>query len=149
MVWRGLSDYVISSGRGDGDKNGGCPIPTPKAEANIGVPASPGAPARSTSVLRGGDGGLSARLISLIRAINSDALMRGEPSLHLRAPSSPLVTAAAPAFDERHLGQEPHAGLRLGCFGERPLKHRAPWTISPYWSLALDLHGPQCRHPVF
>jgi hypothetical protein len=46
MVWRGLSDRVISSGRGDGDKNGGCPILTPKVEGNIGVPAAPG---RSTS----------------------------------------------------------------------------------------------------
>ena len=41
MVWRGLSDRVISSGRGDGDKNGGCPILTPKVEGNIENSAAP------------------------------------------------------------------------------------------------------------
>jgi hypothetical protein len=32
--------------------------------------------------------------------------------------------ATAPESDERHLGQEPRAGLRLGCFAEPRLKHR-------------------------
>jgi hypothetical protein len=59
MVWRGLSDRVISSGRGDGDKNGGCPILTPKVEGNI---ASQRLREEAQAVLRRGDGGLGACL---------------------------------------------------------------------------------------
>jgi hypothetical protein len=67
MVWRGLSDYVISSGRGDGDKNGGCPIPTPRSKATSVSLRSLWLRQEAQAVLRRGNGGLSSRLISLIR----------------------------------------------------------------------------------
>lgn len=79
MVWHGLSDYVISSGRGDGDKNGGCPILTPKVERNIGVPAAPG---RSTSGAAAGRGWAGLPATSLTK-----------PSQHQPDPILPIGIA--------------------------------------------------------